>query len=61
MVEAKKGNTTNFTLTLDQLEALQELLSQTKVIKAKSLDNSNPMVSLAKQGNAKYSYLQNFS
>ena len=43
------------TLSTDQLEILQQLLSQTKVTKSEATKGSNPVVSLAKQGTPRLS------
>ena len=62
MVEAEKWNSTTLFLTTNQLEALQQLLSQTKVRKEAESVDDNLVVSLAKQGNTSHSLLsQKFS
>jgi len=49
-VEAEEGKITNLTLTMDQLELLQQVLNQTKVTKPSDLvESPKPNVSLAKQ------------
>ena len=49
MAESESGKPTNLTLSSNQLELLQQLLSQTK-IKSDAIENPKPTASLAKQG-----------
>lgn len=51
MVEAEKGNSTSFTLTANQLEVLQQLISQSQVFKTDNADNPTPLASLVTKGN----------
>ena len=46
----KAGKTTNLTLSTDQLEMLEQLLSQTKMAKLETSESPNTVVSFAKQG-----------
>lgn len=62
MVEAEKGNSTTLFLIANQLEALQQLLSQTKVHEEVESAGNNLVVSLTKEGNTSHSLLsQKFS
>ena len=55
--EAETRKSTNLILSTDQLEVLQELLSQTKVTELETTIDPNPVVSLAKQGTPRHTLI----